>query len=100
MGFGETFTAVAFACVTWAMVVALAEVVKRYLAYKERRLEVTAGGTAEKAAQYAAQMERMEQRMRVLERLATDRGADLALEIETLREPAALPARNVEKERI
>ena len=42
--------------------------------------------TAEKAAQYAAQVERLEQRVRVLERVVTDRGTTLAHEIETLRD--------------
>ena len=42
--------------------------------------------TAEKAAQYAAQTERLEARVRVLERIATDRGVDVAEEIEKLRD--------------
>ena len=42
--------------------------------------------TAEKAAQYAAQTERLEARVRVLERIATDRGVDVADEIEKLRD--------------
>lgn len=57
----------------------------RWLAHKERAMELMAADTAEKAAQYAAQVQRLEQRMRVLERIATDRGNDLALEIEDLR---------------
>lgn len=58
----------------------------RWLKHKERAMELMASQTAEKAAQYAAHVERLEQRMRVLERIATDRGADLALEIEDLRD--------------
>ena len=42
--------------------------------------------TAEKAAQYAAHTERLEARVRVLERIATDRGVDVAEEIEKLRD--------------
>ncbi|AKH41084.1 hypothetical protein FHS61_001608 [Altererythrobacter atlanticus] len=61
------------------------EAYKRHVRFKEKELELMASNTAEKAAQYAAQIERMEQRMRVLERIATDRGADLAQEIEDLR---------------
>jgi hypothetical protein len=57
----------------------------RWLRHKERAMELMADQTAEKAAQYAAHVERLEQRMRVLERIATDRGANLALEIEDLR---------------
>ena len=57
--------------VTLAMV---AEIAKRQIKFKERKLELMADMTAEKAAQYAAHVERLEQRMRVLERIATDKG--------------------------
>lgn len=65
------------------------DMLKRWLAHKERTMELMASQTAEKAAQYASHVERLEQRMRVLERIATDRGVDLALEIEDLRGVAA-----------
>ncbi len=67
--------------------VALAEVAKRHIRYKERKLELMADQTAERAAQYAAHVERLEARMRVLERIATDKGTHLADEIEDLRDP-------------
>lgn len=60
--------------------------VKPWLALKERELEIRGTETAEKAAQYAAQTERLEQRVRVLERIITDRGVDLSDEIERLRD--------------
>lgn len=60
----------------------------RWLKHKERAMELMADRTAEKAAQYAAQVQRLEQRMRVLERIATDRGVDLAMQIEDLRDRA------------
>lgn len=63
-----------------------AEIVKRHIGYKERKLELMADHTAEKAAQYAAQIERLETRMRVLERIATDKGVHLAGQIEDLRD--------------
>ena len=66
--------------------VTLTEITKRQIAFKERKLELMADRTAEKAAQYAAHVERLEQRMRVLERIATDKGAILADQIEDLRE--------------
>jgi hypothetical protein len=69
--------------VTLAMI---AEVAKRQITFKERKLELMADKTAERAAQYAAHVERLEQRMRVLERIATDKGVDLADRIENLRE--------------
>ena len=63
------------------------DMLKRWLAHKEKAMELMAADTAEKAAQYAAKVQGLEQRMRVLERIATDRGNDLALEIEDLRDP-------------
>jgi hypothetical protein len=59
---------------------------KRWIAFKERQLEVTSAETAEKAAQYAARTERLEQRVAVLERIVTDRSTALAHEIEHLRD--------------
>ena len=58
---------------------------KRWLKHKERMAEALNAQTAEKAAQYAAHTERLEQRVRVLERIATDKGVALADEIEGLR---------------
>lgn len=67
-------------------VVAIAsQSVKRLIQFKEKQLEVMGSQTAEKAAQYAAQVERLEQRMRVLERIVTDKGIDTADQIEALR---------------
>lgn len=61
---------------------------------KEKQLATEASLVAEKAAQYAAQTERLEQRVRVLERIITDRGHDLVGEIENLRDaPLALADR-------
>ena len=57
---------------------------KRWLKYRERLLEIEAQMTAEKAAQYAAHTERLEQRVRVLERIVTDRGIGVADEIDRL----------------
>lgn len=59
---------------------------KPWFRLKERQLATEASLVAEKAAQYAAQTERLEQRVRVLERIITDRGQDLAGEIENLRD--------------
>ncbi len=59
---------------------------RRHLKFKEKQLEAISSETAEKAAQYAAHTERLEQRMRVLERIVTDRGIEVADEIEKLRD--------------
>jgi len=61
-------------------------IVKPWIELQKRKLELEAQMVAEKAAQYAAHTERLEQRVRVLERIATDKGADLADEIERLRD--------------
>lgn len=63
-----------------------ADMFKRWLKHKEKLAEALNAQTAEKAAQYAAHTERLEQRVRVLERIATDKGLDLSDEIERLRD--------------
>jgi hypothetical protein len=60
--------------------------VRPWLKLKERQLEMQGHATAEKAAQYAAHTERLEQRVRVLERIVTDKGLGVADEIERLRD--------------
>lgn len=60
--------------------------VKPWLALKQRKMELDAQMVAEKAAQYAAHNERLEQRVRVLERIVTDKGADVAEAIDRLRD--------------
>ncbi len=59
---------------------------KRRLKFKEKQLEAISNETAEKAAQYAAHTERLEERVRVLERIVTDRGVHVSDEIEKLRD--------------
>jgi len=59
---------------------------KMWIKMKERQLDSQSELTAEKAAQYAAHTERLEARVRVLERIATDKGVDLSDEIEALRD--------------
>jgi len=61
-------------------------IVKPWIELQKRKLELEAQMVAEKAAQYAAHTERLEQRVRVLERIATDKGVELADEIERLRD--------------
>ncbi|WCM29119.1 hypothetical protein NDN01_09600 [Sphingomonas sp. QA11] len=56
------------------------------LKHKEKMANAMNAQAAEKAAQYAAHTERLEQRVRVLERIVTDRGIDVAAEIEQLRD--------------
>jgi hypothetical protein len=59
---------------------------ERLLKHREKMATMMNAQAAEKAAQYAAHTERLEERVRVLERIATDKGVDLANEIENLRD--------------
>ena len=61
-------------------------VVTDWIGFKKKQIGAISAETAEKAAQYAAKTERLEQRVAVLERIVTDRSTALADQIETLRE--------------
>jgi len=52
----------------------------------DRQVGATAQASAEKAAQYAASNTALEDRVRVLERIVTDGGYDVATQIEALRD--------------
>ena len=52
----------------------------------ELQMHATAEQTAEKAAQYASHNQQLEDRVRVLERIVTDKGYDVATQIEALRD--------------
>jgi hypothetical protein len=54
--------------------------------HKQKELEYMAQANTEKAAQYAAQNARLEQRVQVLERIVTDKSSNLAEAIEDLRD--------------
>ena len=60
---------------------------QRWLQRKEKHEPAIANETAEKAAQYASHVERIEARLRVLEQIVTDGGVQTAAQIEALREP-------------
>jgi hypothetical protein len=60
--------------------------IRPWLALKQRQMELEAQMVAEKAAQYAAHTDRLEQRVAVLERILTDRSTQLGEEIERLRD--------------
>jgi uncharacterized membrane protein (DUF4010 family) len=63
----------------------------------EMQINATAQMSAEKAAQYAARTQALEERVRVLERIVTDRGYDVATQIEALRDTRAIEDRMTEK---
>ncbi|WP_114521792.1 hypothetical protein [Altererythrobacter sp. ZODW24] len=53
---------------------------------KNLRTELSAQSTNSTAQQFAAEKSEMEERIRVLERIVTDRGYDVATQIEALRD--------------
>ena len=59
---------------------------KMWLKIKEKQIDAQSTLAAEKSAQYAQHMERVEQRLRVLEQIVTDGGAQTAAQIEALRD--------------
>ena len=54
--------------------------------------EINAQATAEKAAQYATHNTELEERVRVLERIVTEKGYDVASQIEALRDARKVEA--------
>ena len=60
--------------------------VKMWLTIKEKQIDAQSQLAAEKSAQYAQHMERVEQRLRVLEQIVTDGGVQTASQIEALRD--------------
>ena len=59
----------------------------------ELQIDATATMSAEKAAQYASHNQQLEDRVRVLERIVTDKGYDVATQIEALRDARKIDAR-------
>ena len=60
-------------------------IANRFFKFREKKLEVEAMHAAEKAAQYASRSHELEERVRVLEQIVTDSGAQTAAQIEALR---------------
>jgi len=72
---------------------------KRFFSFREKQLEVDARLAAEKAAQYASSNAQLEARVRVLEQIVTDRGAETAAQIDALRKTRLeAPVRSGEQE--
>jgi ABC-type phosphate transport system auxiliary subunit len=94
IGPGQVFLAL---IVIGLPIMALTAVLTRWMRLKERKFEVEASLAVEKAAQYAASNAELEARVRVLEKIVTDSGAQTAAQIEALREQ---PARLEAKEKI
>lgn len=82
MGPGDVFLAL---IVVGLPVMLLMVIANRWFRLREKKLEVEAGMAAEKAAQYASRSHELEERVRVLEQIVTDGGAQTAAQIEALR---------------
>jgi len=76
MGPGETFAALGAAGVLIALLLSGVEMFKRFITYKEAKLSAI-GNRA------------LEERVKVLERIVTERGFDVAAQIEALRDRPA-----------
>jgi outer membrane murein-binding lipoprotein Lpp len=87
IGPGEVLS-VLIAVIVPALLVAY--IASRFFRLRERKLEIEAMGAAEKAAQYASRSTELEARVRVLEQIVTDAGAQTAAQIEALRERPAI----------
>jgi hypothetical protein len=89
MGPGEVMIAL---IVIGLPIILLMVIANRWFRLREKKLEVEASLAAEKAAQYAARTSELEERVRVLERLATDSGVETAAQIEALRQRERIAA--------
>ena len=83
MGPGETLSILIAVIVPAVLLMYIAN---RFFRLREKKLEVEARFAAEKAAQYASRSTELEQRLRVLEQIVTDGGAQTAMQIEALRQ--------------
>lgn len=63
-----------------------------WMKHNRRIEEIRAAANAENAAQYASHTRALEERVRVLERIVTDKGFDTAAQIDALRDTAAIQA--------
>ena len=66
--------------------------VKSQARLEEKRIAATAENSAERAAQYSSRITEMEDRIRVLERIVTDGGYNVASQIEALRDTRRVEA--------
>ncbi len=83
MGPGEAIIAL---IVVGLPILVLGYLFHRWFQLKEKKLEVEGRLAVERAAQYAASNAQLEARLRVLEQIVTDAGAQTAGQIEALRD--------------
>lgn len=86
MGPGETIGLIAVVVLLITVLGMIYSAYERRLKFKERQLEIEAGKANSGDHASAQTIAELEKRVRVLERIATDRGHDVAAQIEALRE--------------
>ena len=78
---------VAFVSVVVVPAMLVLYIANRFFRLREKKLEIEAINAAEKAAQYASHSRQIEERLRIVEQIVTDGGAQTAAQIEALRTP-------------
>lgn len=68
-------------------ILAVMLIANRWFRLREKKIDAEVRLATEKAAQYASGTKDIEQRLRVLEQIVTDGGAQTAAQIEALRKP-------------
>ena len=81
MGFGEAALAL---IIIGLPVMALCAIITRAFRYRERKLELEAQIAEANAGRRSPETSRLEERVRVLERIATDKGIGVADQIDAL----------------
>ena len=87
MGPGEVISLLIVVAIPTILLVYMA---RRFFTFREKQLDAETSLAAEKAAQYAASNAQLEARVRILEQIVTDGGAQTAAQIEALREQPRL----------
>lgn len=95
MGPGDFMGLVAVVIGSISITAILASAYKSRLKLREREIELQILQAGERAARPPVSDDRTEQRLRVLERIATDKGPNLAAQIEQLRDERAANAETV-----
>ena len=90
MGPGETIGLIAVVVLLITVLGMAYSAYERRLKFKERKLELEAGKAASGGSASAQTIAELEKRVRVLERIATDRGHDVTAQIEALRDRRAV----------
>ena len=67
-------------------------IIKIWSSHRQKIAEIEVQATAERAAQYATRNTELEDRVQVLERIVTDKGYDVAAQIEALRDARKVDA--------